>query len=246
MINNLSKILKNYVLVGSLALATVFPSSALANDIFKGVRGPTNWQLDERVIYSKNEKNLEILTNNTILKYWDGNKFGKWGFISLPYKLVSSKKGSKNGLGDITIGIGPRGRIDNFNWFLYGALKFPTGDSKGKIALGNGKYDKKIGFLLTYLSTNKKFEVDGSLEYNFTREKSIGLLVGGEITDKIRFATGLTNMIRENGDYLLNSRSVVRYKVSRNLHFEVVGDLGINSKNVLKRKNLSLFVRYNF
>ncbi len=242
MVNNLSKILRNYVLSGSLALATVFSSSALADDIFKGVRGPTTWQLDEKIIYSKNEENLEILTNNIILKCWDGDKFGKWGFISLPYKLVSSKKGSKNGLCDISIGIGPRGRIDNFNWFLYGALTLPTGNS----GLSNKRYDKKIGFLLTYLSTNKKFEVDGSLEHNFTRAKSIGLLVGGEITDKIRFATGFTNMIRENGDYLLNSRSVVRYKVSRKLHFEVVGDLGIDSKNVLKGKNLSLFVRYNF
>ena len=57
------KHLRNYLF---LALASL--SIARADDIFKGVKGPTNFQVDERINYSKNEKKLESLTNNLILK----------------------------------------------------------------------------------------------------------------------------------------------------------------------------------
>lgn len=69
------KHLRNYLF---LALASL--SIAKADDIFKGVKGPTNFQLDERVTYSRNERNIETITTNLILKYWDGNEIGRWGF----------------------------------------------------------------------------------------------------------------------------------------------------------------------
>lgn len=250
------KLLKNFILAGSFALATFFSSPAKASDVLIGVRGPTSFQADERVSYSKNEKSLETLADNLILKYWTGDKLGFWSFVNLSYKHLVSPGSSNQGLGDTTWGLGPRGRINNLHWLLYGALTFPTGDSGGKPALGNGRYDPKLGLFLTYLTPNKKTEIDGLLEYNFTGkdgkgsnppgELSAGLLVGGEMAKGLRLAAGVTSLVRTNADYLLNLRAVMRYTFSPKLHLELLGDVGISSKNIPKSSGISVFGRYNF
>jgi len=109
------KQLRNYFLLGSLFLTSL--SIAKADDIFKGVRGPTKFQLDGRLTYSKNERNIESLTNNFILKYWDGEgaDAGKFAFINLPYRLATFPN-SNVGFGDITLGAGPRGKIQELNY----------------------------------------------------------------------------------------------------------------------------------
>ncbi len=252
---NLLRKLGVCALAGSLYLTTSMLNS-YANDMFIGVRGPTNWQLDVRATYSENEKNIETITNNLMLKYWDGNKLGKWFFVSVPYKFVDSLQGSNKGIGDITIGLGPRGRINYIHWFLYGALMLPTGASEEKVPLGNGRLDIRTGVFATYLTGSKNFEIDGSLEYNFTGENrkninppnelSLGLLAGGKITEKIRFATGLTDLIKENGNFLLNSRSVLRYTVSKGLHFELVIDKSIYKDSIPNGTSIGVFARYNF
>ncbi len=234
----LIKKLKNYVLL--LALVTTFsPGKSHADDIFKALRGPTNWQIDSRLIYSK--KDIETLTSKLILKYWDGDKFGKWGFISLPYESVGSHKG----LGNISIGSGPWGKIGNVGGFLYGALTFPKGNRK--------VIDKKVGILSTYITPDKKYELDAIVQYtwageniNSTNETYIGLVGGGKITDKIRMVTGLTALIKENGNYFSKSRSVVRYTFSPTLHLELVGDIDLINKNIPHGNVISLFSRYNF
>ncbi|HEA46384.1 MAG TPA: hypothetical protein ENH99_01230 [Candidatus Pacearchaeota archaeon] len=246
--------LRSYILAGSLTLAPVFAADAYAQDIFIGRRGPTNAQLDGRISYSQSRNGTRTLANSMIFKYWDGDRFGKWGFVSLPYKFIDSPNGHNDGLGDISIGFGLRGRINNFHWFSYGALMLPTGDSEG-IALGTGRYDKRMGLLTTYLTPDKKFEIDGLLEYkvvgenregiNLPNELKTGFIAGGEITDKIRFATGLTGLIRET-NCLINSRSVIRYTSSRSLYFELVGDVGINSRNTTTGKSIGFQARYNF
>ena len=251
---HLVKKLKNCILAGILGSIILIPSNVSADSIFKGLRGPTNWQLDERIIYSKNEKNVEAITNNLILKYWNGDELGGWGFISCPYKYISSSEGSDNGVSDISIGLGPRGRIDKFNWFLYGALAFPTGNFENK--LGNGRFDKKIGYFVTYLTTNKRFEIDGSLEYNFTGENkkeinppnelASGLVTGGKLSNRVRFVSGLTGLIKEDEDYSLGLRLATRYIVSKSLHSELVYDKVIDSKNIPKSSSISLFFRLNF
>jgi branched-chain amino acid transport system substrate-binding protein len=40
-------------------VATAFAKEAMADDIFKGVKGPTNWQADNRLVYSTNEKGVK-------------------------------------------------------------------------------------------------------------------------------------------------------------------------------------------
>lgn len=244
------KQLRNLILFGALFLSPL--GSAKADDIYKGVRGPTNFQIDERVQYSKNENNIESLTNNFILKYWDGDKVGKFAFVSLPYKLVNSYNSSNQGFGDVTIGAGPRGKIKNLHYFLYGASTLPTGNSK----LSNKRYDIKAGTFITYLTKDKKFEIDGALEYNFTGKNNSGInpsnelyfsvLSGGVINNKIRFATGITDLIKDNKDFALNSRSVLRYTFSPRVHLEVVGDVGLKSKNIPKSNSLGIYLRYNF
>ena len=241
------KHLRNYLF---LALASL--SIAKADDIFKGIKGPTNFQIDERVTYSRNDRDIETITNNLILKYWDGDStdIGKWAFVNLPYRILTSPN-SREGLGDITLGFGSRGKIDNFHWFLYGSLTTPS----GKKGLSNERYDLKIGTLVTYLTEDKKFEMDGVLEYNNTGKSSKGInpsneiysgvLAGGKVSDKIRAVTGLINSVKDNGDFILNSRSVFRYTFSPTIHLELAGDLSLANKNIPKSKNLGLFLRYN-
>ena len=242
------KQLRNYLLFGALALSSL--NVARADDIFKGVKGPTKFQLDGRGTYSKNSRNIENFTNNLILKYWDGgeNSIGQWAFVNLPYKFQKDKRG----FGDITMGGGPRGKTRELNWFLYGALTIPT-RNKG---LSNERYDIRAGTFVTYLTKDKKFHIDGTVEYNFTGKNNSGInpsneiysgiLAGGAVSDKIRFATGLTDLIRSDGDFILNSRTVFRYTLSPDMHFELTGDIGIKNKNTPKSNSLGIFARYNF
>ena len=242
------KTLRNLIVAGSLALLTsLYSGKATADDFFKGLRGPTNWQLDERIGYSKNEKGVESLTNNLIFKYWDGDKQGMFGFVNIPYKFVHSSKSFDNGLGDITLGMGPRGRIENFHWVTYGALTFPSGEKN----IGNDRLDAKVGATATYLMFDKRYEIDGSFEYNFTGnnapdEINSGVLVGKKVNDKIRVGTGLTGLVKTDGSNVVNSRSILRYTFSPKLHIEVVGDLGLTSENIPKSKSISLYIRRNF
>lgn len=245
------KQLRSYFLFASLVLASL--SIAKTDDIFKGVKGPTNFQVDERVTYSRNEKNIESLTNNLILKYWDGDStnIGKWAFINFPYRLATFPISNK-GLGDIIFGLGPRGKIQDLYYFLYVSLTIPTGNQ----GLSNNRYDVKTGTFITYLTKDKKFEIDCALEYNITgkNDKDInptnefysGILAGGAINNKVRFVTGLINLAKDNGDFVLNSRSIFRYTFSPNFHFELINDFGINAKNIPMANSVGFFVRYNF
>lgn len=231
-----------------MTLISALPASA--SDIFIGTRGPTNYQADGRVTYSNNENDIETITNQLILKYWDGDEFGREGFISIPYTIVNSPEGSEDGLGDISITFGPRWIIaKKLHCFPYGALTIPTGE------LGNGRYDTRFGILTTYLTLSKRFEVDGLLEYKFTGENKdgvdpldvmpFGLAAGGRITDNIRFITGVSGLVNEDGDYLLNSRSVMRYTFPKFL-IEFTGDAGIGSSNIPEGTTLGFQIRKNF
>lgn len=243
-----------YCLAGTLA--SLIPSRTHSDDIFKGVKGPTNWQLDERINYKENENKVKTLSNNLILKYWDGEKIGKWGFLHLPYAFITNEKETNQGLGDISLGGGPRFTAYNFHFFPTASLKLPTGDFTDKIPLGDGRYDTKLSLFTTYLTQNKKFHIDSALEYNLTGEnkKNINppneiygaLLVGGEVIPNVRLATGFTHLMKENGDYLFNMRSILRYTFSPSFHLELVGDVGIESRNISEGFSLGLFLRYNF
>lgn len=252
MVKRFSRWAQSYALAAGLTLA----SNVYADDIFKGARGPLgkDWQVDERVVYSLLE-DAKHVNNNFILKYWDGDAFGKWVFVSVPYRWTGSSKGSGNGFGDVSVGAGPRGRVGDLHWISYAGLTFPSGKSDGNIKLGTGRYDRKVGLFVTYLSRDKRFQLEGAAERNFTGQRNglaapdetyWGLLAGGKLSDRIRLVSGLTEAHKENKDFLLNSRSVIRYTVSPKLHFEVVGDIGLKNRNIPKGKSFGFYQRYNF
>lgn len=156
------------ILVFALGFGTAAP--AAASDIFIGAKGPTLWQADERVAFSRNEKDLETLTNTFILKVWSGDTKGMWGFVNVPYKHLASPDASNSGLGDMTIGGEPRGRYGNLHWMAYGSLSLPTGETNSTLPLGTGRYDLSGGAFLTCTTPDKKLEVDASASYTATGE----------------------------------------------------------------------------
>ncbi|MBW2991181.1 hypothetical protein KY348_05770 [Candidatus Woesearchaeota archaeon] len=244
-IHKISNRIKKYsAIAAACALLKAFtPSVVNADDISKGMRGPTNWQIDERVFYLKNQQGLESLTNTLFFKCWDNTK---WGFAIASYKWGSSGKGTT----DITLGGGPQFTSGNFYFLPYAAITLPTGE------LSNQRFDEKIGVLATYLNDNKKFEVDLALQYAFTgknnqginppNELYVGMVSGGKLTSKIRGVAGVTVLRKDNSDYLLNLRSVLRYTFSRAVHIELVGDMSISSNNIPKKKDVGLQLRWNF
>lgn len=248
--------LKGLVLATLTALALVgIPRYATADDIFRGRRWSTTWQLDERVNYSVNERGTQTATNNLILKYADGESLGKLGFVSLPLKYVNSGTESDFGIGDIAIGFGPHGNIGDLHWILYGTLNLPTGESEGKIKLGTGRIDIRVGGAFTYLSPDTRLEADLVAEYGFRGNKDgketpneiyVGLVAGGEFAKGFRAVAGLTGLVNEDGGFVFGSRTVVRYTVSPRLHFELIGDYGLKGEKIPKAKSAGLFVRYGF
>ncbi|MBI3622976.1 transporter [Candidatus Pacearchaeota archaeon] len=171
----------------------------------------------------------------------------------MPYKYTKTPSGSSKGLGDITLGIGPRFTINNYHIFGYAALTFPTGDHESKPQLGTGRHDIKLGGLATILSNDKSLEIDWVTEYNITENTStgipnevyFGLVGGGKLTKKTRAVIGLTNMIKDK-DFMLNLRAIGRYTISKKLHFELIGDKTLAHNNIPSITNISLYTRYNF
>lgn len=234
-----------YCTAGLLSLTAL---TVNASDMSIGVRGPTELQLDGRVTYSKTDK--QSLTNNLIFKYWEGDKLGKWFFVNLPYKLVFSDGKFTNGSGDVSFGAGPRGAIGNFHLLPYVSLTLPNGE------IGNQRCDANIGVFATYMSPTKTFEFDGSLEYRLTgnnnknenppNEISGGLLAGIRILDKLRAGIGITGLIKDNADYLLNLRLIpLRYTPSSSFHLEGIIDIGVDNKNIPKGISGGIIGRYN-
>jgi hypothetical protein len=171
------------------------------------------------------------------------------------YKFIDSRKGSNDDLGDIAIGVGPRGRIGNLHWATWGALSFPTGDWDDKVAVGSGRLDRKLGGAFTY-KPNQKFEVDGVMEYSFTgddkngrnapNELYTGLLAGRSIGGRYKLGIGATNLVRGDGNSLKNGRLILRYERGKSVNYEIVLDRGIGGSGIPKGTSIGFFQRYNF
>ena len=164
----------------AVGLAVALSANVYASDIFQGKRGPTNFQADERIynsIAEKDGKKTQKTTSTTILKYWNGDKDGCWGFLSLPYSLGTNAQGlsKQSCLGDISLGLGPRGRIDNFYWCAYAGATLPTGE------LGNKRTDFNLGAFVTQMSSDQKWDFDGSLEYKITGVNNKGINPANEL-----------------------------------------------------------------
>lgn len=230
------------------AFTTLFPIKAKADDFARGIRGPTRWQVDERISYSKNEKGLETVVNDNILKYWDGNNIGKFAALMIPYKKFDDKRG----FGDITFLLGPRATIKNFHLIQYNGLTFPTGNYKNNI--GNGRYDAKLGLMYSYVPSLLEFH--SVIQYTFTGKNKQGInpsnefyygtIAGRNIANKIKLGAGATFLYKTNKDYLTNLRTVMRYTISKRLFFEFLYDKSIDNKNIVKSNRIEFQARYNF
>ena len=68
----------------------------------------------------------------------------------------------------------------------------------------------------------------------------------GEIHGTQETPLFLTELIKDNGDYITNWKVALRYTASPKLHFELVGDKGIYSRNMSESTGIGLFTRYNW
>lgn len=251
-------------------------STSYADDISKAVRGPTNWQADTRIVYSrKDNKGLtETLNSNFILKYWDGDAIGKWGFADVPYNYtVQSPEKINNGIGNITIGAGPRAAFGSLHFLAYGALTIPSGET------GTKRYDTTLGLFTTFQTLENILEIDGVITYKFTgkeikenmeydtttgkeiklskeqnpkNEIYAGIIAGVKLIDTMIIGTGVTSLIKVgsesagNSDYLVNLRGVIRIIISKYHHIEIVGDKSIKEKNIPTIESIGIYYRNNF
>jgi hypothetical protein len=265
LMKGIKKIAGAGLLVGALAL------NANAQSIFNGLRGPTDFQLDDRISYSSKEaqngKVTETTGNNAILKYWNGTNNGVFAYLNLPYKQVKSGENSSEGLGDIAFGIGPRLETKvgecNLGILSYFGASLPTGSTNLIPALGTGRTDYKAGIFGTLIDKSKKYEADFALDYNITQGREVsdefsgGVVFGGRLNNNLRVVAGplfnyKTNG-ENNGDYTLSGRVNVRWTpkggIGKRMHFEFWYDgfLAGNGPSAPKVNSSATFVtRINF
>ena len=235
-------------LAGLGALTLVLNTNA--QSIFNGVRGATDFQLDDRVSYTtreaQNRATTKTTANNAILKYWSGKDLGVFAFLNAPYKSVDNGIKESEGLGDTFIAAGPRFNLDigesKLSVLSYAGALLPTGSTNTVPALGTGRTDYKIGFFGTL--TDKEREADFAFDYASTEGKEVsdefsgGLVVGGKVNDNFRLVAGPLFNYKTNGknggDYTLSGRANLRYTPTKdsligkilgpNAHIEVWAD----------------------
>lgn len=239
-----------YILAGA-ALAGLLATAASADDIYKGVRGPTPFQADVRTALSYS--NTTTVTNTLILKYWNGNDYGTWAFVGLPYRFFLDSP-VHDGFGDASLGAGPRFKAGPVNVLYYAALNFPTGNPKK--GGGNERRDIKIGCSATTMTPDKKLEFDVSGEISFTgknrrnkdppNESYFGFVAGEEFAKNYRCAVGLTHQNRSDAGHQTNARAVARYTRYKNIHFEIIGDRTIGAHSYPIQTTVTGLARYNF
>lgn len=227
-------------------LSAISLSKASADDIYKGVRGPTRVQADGRMVFSKSNETL-TLANTLVMKYWDGEELGLFGFGTMSYKHNKDV----SGFSDVTLGIGPRAARGIFNTIDYVAATLPTGSNE----TSNHRVDFKIGSANTLLFT-ESLGIDAFVEYTFTGTDSKGINPPNElylsilseagISGNLRAAFGVTRSNRTDGKNAMNLRAILRYIPGKAWHPEVVLDRTISSSGIPETTNMGIFVRYNF
>lgn len=257
--------------VGALAMAfSGFSNPALADDILKGLRGPTDWQFEGQCAYSgskKEDKTVTTVKNALTVKYWNvmardrnGNDIGIRGFATVPWKRVCSPNGCNSGWADATLALGVRGTlqlggIGSFHTFFYGGGVIPMGETRGKVPLGNGRYDGKAGWMWTLLSAGRKLEMDGVAERTFNGKNKQGakshdetyggLLIGGEIAKNTRAATGPTALWKENKDSSFGWRAVFRHDPSKKYQLGIWAEKSIRTINMPRETRGGVYARCN-
>ncbi len=249
---NIKNIIKKAILPASIVAAAASPYQSDASDIFIGRRGPTPFQADIRRTAVQTEKGKQAMYDG-IAKVWTGNGLGFFGFLRGQYKQVSSANGENAGWNSYLAGVGPRGRFKNLHLLSYVGFKKSLADRNAKIPLDSGSFDERFGLFATQMIGN--YDVDASAEYNKTGKNTAGInpadelsfgLVGGRgIDKKARVAAGLTGLVKEDGDYLVNLRGVLRYTFCPAVHAELLIDEGVYGGNLPGGLSFTALVRYN-
>ncbi len=232
--------------------------SSQAENFMRGVRGPTDWQFDNRIRLTNQENKgtkTESFTDIMSIRYWNGSDKGIFGYIAIPYKFINAGNQRNNGLGDIGIGIGPRGSITNnlgsFHFLSTIGLQLPTGENIEMPRTGNGRTDLRFSLGITYLIPSQKTEFDASFDYiraekNASDDIFFGVAAGHQIHRKIKAGGGFLGNIKsgynQDGEYKFTARGIARYTHSSKWHTELWLDQGISDK----RQEATLVLRYNF
>ena len=252
LLNKVKTYTKTFFYVG---LATLTTTVAQGADIFNGKKGPTDWQADLRTTYNRQSQREES-ANRLILKYWRGSKPGFWAFANIPYSVIQTDKGTDDGLGDIVLGLGPRADLEQISLQLFAGIQLPTGETKGAVHIGTGRYDTKLGVLATYLDKDHDWSLDASFTYTHTGKNKQGtnppnsvfggLLIGKALPYSTRLATGFVGTRQEQGNYALWSKTSLRYTYSPDWFFELVGQFALCERRMPETNSLEAQVRFNF
>ncbi len=228
-------------IIGIAALTVALNASA--QSVYTGLRGPTDFQLDDRVSLTHKETQTGKISytkaNNSILKYWNGTDKGVFAYANVPVKSIESEGDKSEGLGDIAVGVGPRFDVKvgegKLGLLSYVGPVFNTGDVKEKPALGTGRTDYKTGLFGTLVDGAKKYEADFSLDYTLTEGSKVsdeingGIVLGGRLNNNFRGVAGIVANYKSNGDNdgdnSISGRVNIRYTpngaLGKKMHFEL-------------------------
>jgi hypothetical protein len=213
---------------------------AQADDIYKGLKGPTPWQLDTRAAHITDEKGMHGTVSTAIFKYWDKHL---WAFAGSQYRATTSGSGVNNAVGTVTLGGGPRIAYGHVGALPFVALTLPTTNDGRRAGV-------RTGVAATYLSPKQHVEVDVSVEHSWTptqtttrHEHTYGIIAGGG-SKRVRAAAGITAQAGPAG-YSIGSRVVGRYTFSPTLHVELLDTVDIHTKGIAKSNRLEFILRYN-
>jgi hypothetical protein len=264
---NLKNKLKTLLGIGALTLGL----NANAQSVYTGLRGPTEFQFDNRTGYSERESlngaRTKTLTDNAILKYWNGTNRGIFAFVNLPYRNIQSEENESSGLGDLSLGAGPRfeTRLGNGNLGIISSIgvSLPTGENNSSPTLGTGRTDINVGILGTAIDGAKKYEADFALNYALTEgnavsdEVSGGIVLGGRLNPNFRLVAGALGNYKlggaNEGDNSLSGRINLRItpngKLAKRFHFEIWYDQLLAKQGASSPKDssaITLISRFNF
>ena len=264
----LKRRLRNCALIGLLGIASNL-TSLRAEHPFRGAEGPTDFQLDNRLTLSERESgklNNYSLENNSILKWWPKNPSWIFAGASIPYKYAESGAAQSEGIGDISLLLGPRFvhrySFGSLHYSIAGGVRLPTGDADAKPSLGSGSIDYMLNAGFTYLTPDKQFNVDAAGVFTFAgkdrnhRSDNVftGAVLGAKPTSSSSlraFAGPIVNYQlggNNDGNYRVSLRTGVRFTPvnTKRWHIEGWADNDIASCNTPEGISGTLVFRYNF
>ncbi len=187
-------------------ILSLLPLQAEA-DYLLARRVPTGRQVLEIVRLDQDkEKEIDVLTNNLLLKYF--TESGSGTILSVPFVYKSSPTQETEGLGDLSLTTIQILELTS-GWTIapYLKVRFPTGDfDPKKLSPGNGRFDLSLGMAHTY--TTSHLELDTLTEYTFqTTNPKTGVDPGDVFHGSLSIAythpgfwVGVEGLVKQTGE----------------------------------------------